>query len=253
MTKEELKILLRNPDQTGKAIDELECIIEEYPYFHTGHQLILKGLQHTDEKKMAVQLKKAALCVCNRDVLYHYINQSSPQTNIDPVQTEPTHPEEEKQTFDEGFTSVVDTSEKVVDITSIVIREIYSEKQLVDDLIKSAPMKTDRTETLPQNIPAKEETNVNISSSDENRRWSSGELIDFFLKANHKITPKDTQYEVDLSESLYDTQEVATELLADIYATQGHKDKAIAIYQQLILKYPEKHIYFAAQIERLNE
>jgi TolA-binding protein len=52
---------------------------------------------------------------------------------------------------------------------------------------------------------------------------------------------------------MQDAQEVATETLADIYATQGHKDKAIEIYEQLILKYPEKHIYFAAQIERLKE
>ena len=74
MTKEKLIALLRNPDQTGQAVDELDRLIEEYPYFHIGYQLYLKGLRQTDEKKMVSQLKKTALCVRDRDVLYHYIN-----------------------------------------------------------------------------------------------------------------------------------------------------------------------------------
>ena len=253
MTKEELKLLLCNPDQTGKAIDELKNIIEEYPYFHTGHQLFLKGLRQIDEKKMAFQLKKTALCVCNRDVLYHYINQSSSQINIPHNQTEAARQKEEKKSFHEDLKNTVDTTDNVAVITPVEIREIYSEQQLIADLMRTAQRKTDQADTPPRNIPVKEDSKENIISSDENRTWSPGELIEFFLKSNPKIVPNDRQYEVDLSESLQDNQEIVTETLADIFATQGHKDKAIEIYQQLILKYPEKHIYFAAQIERLKE
>ena len=252
MTKEKLITLLLNPNQTGQAIDELNSIIEEYPYFHTGHQLFLKGLWQTDEKKMAFQLKKTVLCVCDCDVLYRYINQSSPQIDIHHIQ-ESSLREKEKQPLQEDSTSAVGTSDKVAIITPVEIREIYSEQQLVADLMKTAHVKTDQTYTLSQNSPENEETKGKSSSSGENRTWSPSELIEFFLKSNPKIVPNDRQYEVDLSENLHDNQEIATELLADIYATQGHKDKAIEIYQQLILKYPEKHIYFAAQIERLKE
>jgi len=253
MTKEELMTLLHNPNQTGKAIVELSSLIEEYPYFHTGHQLYLRGLRLTDEKNMVFQLKKTALCVRDRDVLYHYINQPLPQINIHSVRSEPPQPEVKKWPPSGTATGIVDPTEKVDDGTSVKIRDVYSEKQLVDDLIKIADKRNDCKDTPPQNISVKEETKENITAIDVNRRWSSSELIDFFLKSNHKITPNDSQYEVDLSESLQDTPEVATETLADIYATQGHKDKAIEIYQQLILKNPKKHIYFAAQIERLKE
>ena len=229
MTKEELMALLRNPDQTGQAIDKLNHLIDEYPYFHTGHQLYIRGLRQADEKKMAFQLKKTALCVRDRDVLYHYIYRSSPEI----------------------VTTIVDMPETPVDTAPVEIRDVYSEKQLVDDLIKTARMRTDLPEASPQENPVKEETNA--ADDDKNRRWTSGELIDFFLRTNPKIIPNDNQNEVDLSESLKDSQEAATETLADIYAVQGHKDKAIEIYEQLILKYPEKHIYFAAQIERLKE
>ena len=168
MTKEELIELIRDPVQTGRAVDELNRLIEEYPYFHTGHQLYLKGLQQTDEKEMTSRLKKTALYVRDRDVLYHYLYCPSPKT------------EEEKT------------------------------------------------------------------------EWTSGELIDFFLKTNPKIVPSNSQYEVDLTESVQEDRGIATETLADIYVAQGYKDKAIDIYELLILKYPEKIIYFAAQIERLK-
>jgi len=47
--------------------------------------------------------------------------------------------------------------------------------------------------------------------------------------------------------------EIVTERLAEIYVLQGLKDKAIEVYEKLILKYPEKNIYFAKKIEELKK
>ena len=254
MTKEELMDLLHYPAQTGQVVDKLHSLIDEYPYFHTGHQLYLKGLWQIDEKRMALQLKRTALCVRNRDVLYHYINHPSPQINIHSVRSDPAQPNEDKQAFSQALTISVENAAFVDPITSVEIREVYSEKQLVEDLIRSTHGKTCLSETLPQNNPAKDEKKENNTKADEDRTWSPSELIDYFLKTNPKIVPNNKQYEdVDLSEILQDSTNSATETLADIYATQGHVSKAIEIYEQLILKNPEKHIYFAAQIERLKK
>lgn len=46
---------------------------------------------------------------------------------------------------------------------------------------------------------------------------------------------------------------MVTETLAKITALQGDKDKAERMYQQLILKNPEKSDYFAQQIENLKD
>jgi tetratricopeptide (TPR) repeat protein len=310
MTKEELTALLRNPDQTGQAVDELNRLIEENPYFHTGHQLYLKGLQQTNEKKMALQLGKTALSVRDRGVLYNYLNrpssfrrEPSPQDkpsdvsvpyipgnsyvspeadihNIQHAQPEPPSPGMHPLTMGGGW-----HNREEEDI--IVEEKIMSDNQLMDvvrrrleqitpqveedsqvptvtetnvattgdaaDPINIAPTKTNIAETSPQDVVSQDERPGDVVVTGEKKELTSGNLIDSFLKTNPKIIPSDSKYEVDLSESLQENPDVATETLADIYAMQGHKDKAIEIYEHLILKYPEKHIYFAAQIDRLKE
>jgi len=169
VTKEQLMTMLDDPMQTKQSVEELIRLTEEYPYFHTGYLLYLKGLHQTDEEKMTPQLKKAAWCVRDRDVLFRYIHQP--------------------------------------------VSESFQEKSV----------------------------------------FSTDDLIDSFLKTNPRITPNDKQYEIDISESLKEDREIFTETLADIYVAQGHKDKAIEIYEHLNLKFPEKNIYFAAQIKRLKD
>ncbi len=50
-----------------------------------------------------------------------------------------------------------------------------------------------------------------------------------------------------------DTEELVTETLARIYLNQGHYQKAIGVMEKLSLKYPEKNIYFAGQIEKIKK
>ncbi len=47
-------------------------------------------------------------------------------------------------------------------------------------------------------------------------------------------------------------EEIASETLAALLAAQGHREKAIHMYEKLMEKYPEKRLSFAALIEKLN-
>ncbi len=93
---------------------------------------------------------------------------------------------------------------------------------------------------------APEEKPANASS-----KRKKMELIDQFLVSEAKIVPiKNYHSDNTLStESLIEDEELFSEKLAKIYIKQGHLEKALTTYEKLYLKYPEKSIYFATQIE----
>ena len=76
------------------------------------------------------------------------------------------------------------------------------------------------------------------------------------MAANPQITRDATptgENASDLSASSSAFQDdVATENLAEIMLKQGKTDKAVNLYEKLMLKYPEKKAYFAQKIEQLK-
>ncbi len=89
----------------------------------------------------------------------------------------------------------------------------------------------------------------------------TGSLIDQFLLkpkgAFRKSQDENTERTVDFvnpeEQSLAESDEMITETLAKIYFDQKKYDKALKAYEKLSLKYPEKSIYFASQIEKIEK
>ncbi len=65
-----------------------------------------------------------------------------------------------------------------------------------------------------------------------------------------KINPEES-YKPKSIETI-DFNEIVSETLAKLYIKQGHKEKGIHMYEKLILKFPEKSVYFASEIEKLK-
>ena len=80
------------------------------------------------------------------------------------------------------------------------------------------------------------------------------DLISSFIENEPRI-PKPNEKpvsQVDISKgSLKEDVGCMSETLADIYIKQKLFDKAEAVYQKLMLKNPEKNIYFASQLKRI--
>jgi hypothetical protein len=358
MTREELMALLRDPDQTGQSVDELNRLIEEYSYFHTGHQLYLQSLKKTDETRLTHHLNRSALSVRDRGVLYNYINRPnifrqqvsepegesnilddivtpfapgnafvSPEGDIagsrygeiptpagDSAQASLPGGEEgssfkdistytvseEKIMSDSELLAIIQrqleqiepvssqteeklsgtgkqTSEAANESTDGNESSIISEEALIAGLQNAGNVPDTKTVDTAQNenpdkgtagdnsaetsiakLPKQKSIESNTiediieQSVGKSENTGGDDLIDTFIKTNPKIVPADTDFQADLSESLKDSSDTATETLADIYVSQGHIQKAVEIYEYLILKYPKKHIYFAAQINRLK-
>tara|TARA_B100000900_G_scaffold287972_1_gene247003 strand:- start:15988 stop:16635 length:648 start_codon:yes stop_codon:yes gene_type:complete len=80
-------------------------------------------------------------------------------------------------------------------------------------------------------------------------------LINEFLNKNEikKITNKKFFTANNAAkESLIENEELVTPTLAKVYFEQQHYEKAINAYKKLILKYPKKSTFFAAQIELIK-
>jgi tetratricopeptide (TPR) repeat protein len=79
------------------------------------------------------------------------------------------------------------------------------------------------------------------------------EIIDKFIEANPKITPAREVTELPSKPvETSDTTHLMTETLARVYLEQKKYSKAIQAYEILILKYPEKSIFFADRIKDIK-
>lgn len=80
------------------------------------------------------------------------------------------------------------------------------------------------------------------------------ELIDKFIEANPKIAPVKNiaPPPVNIERSTQDSSMLMTETLARVYLEQKKYSKAIQAYEILILKYPEKSVFFADRISDIK-
>ncbi len=86
-----------------------------------------------------------------------------------------------------------------------------------------------------------------------------GDIIDQFIKSDHPVVIKVNKDEVPINtenkakKSADDGGVPVSETLAQIFAKQKLYSKAIAAYEKLSLKYPEKKTYFASLIEEIKK
>jgi tetratricopeptide (TPR) repeat protein len=133
--------------------------------------------------------------------------------------------------------------------------------------VKATPTSTSRAKKSDKK--SSEDTDKKDQNSSESDKEShpkadlepnkdeQSEIIDSFIKTNPSM-PKPVKSEAvkmeDLSqESIEMNAEIASEYLAEIYLEQGRKDRSIQIYEKLIVKFPEKSVYFADIIKKLNK
>ena len=251
----------------GAAVDDVKSLTEKYPYFAIGQALLAIAYQNENSNEYEQQLKLAASIVPNRDKLRLF--SLIAKRRFENQQALPQLPDEYKPK-NEFFTSVetVEPSEeaeegsiireKVFIIPEIDLsgtqEELSAEMALLEEKRKSL-------DELKAIIAARlKEMEAEKQHKDEDKsapkKLSRKELIDKFIVENPSISRPKAEFFNPISvaqNSITDQENIVSETLAQIYAKQGYTEKAISIYQKLCLKYPEKSVYFAAQIEELRK
>ncbi len=102
----------------------------------------------------------------------------------------------------------------------------------------------------------KKEREVESLNPEKEKVKKGNNLIDNFIqnepRINRSIKVVEKQEDISLG-SLEDKDGFISETLASIYVKQKLFDKAIAVYDKLVLKNPEKNLYFASQIEIIEK
>ncbi|MEQ9301948.1 MAG: hypothetical protein RIF33_25435 [Cyclobacteriaceae bacterium] len=125
----------------------------------------------------------------------------------------------------------------------------------------STPKEEPPIEMVPEKVDnniidnaAQEPSNSSTDSAD--KKEVQKEIIERFIKSNPKILPADEEPKGEIADLSIASAEMkddfATENLAVILVRQGKREKAIEIYEKLILKIPKKKSYFAARIAELK-
>ena len=86
-------------------------------------------------------------------------------------------------------------------------------------------------------------------------RLTSEDIIDKFLSTeHHRIVAEEgePESEIVVQAEFDDEDDFVSEELAEVYLAQGLKDMAIETYRKLSLVNPEKSIYFAELIEKIE-
>lgn len=95
------------------------------------------------------------------------------------------------------------------------------------------------------------------SQNQEKGERGAAAIIDAFLqKENPRIgAPRDVGESVEewASQGLLEDESIVTETMAKLYAQQGQMKKARKAFKLLALKYPDKSVYFAAQLKKLSK
>lgn len=90
--------------------------------------------------------------------------------------------------------------------------------------------------------------------SEEKPKPAPIEIIENFIKEEPRISPAKPGFfsPVNMArKSVEEHDDLVSPTLARIYLMQGNAQKAVSTYEKLILLYPEKSAFFAAQIEKI--
>lgn len=211
---------------TRLNVGELETLVKKYPYFTAAQVLLAVGMVRDGHEKAQQQLQKAAAMAPNRNTLRKMCTQLPDEFIA-------------QQTILIPEINLGGTSE-----------DLHREIAILEEKKKSL----NELKAIIENKIAELEKEKSKPKKSE-KKLSKTEIIDKFIAENPSISRPKQEFFNPISaaqESIIDQENIVSETLAMIYEKQGYFEKAISIYEKLKLKYPEKSIIFAAQINALK-
>ncbi|MDO5341362.1 MAG: tetratricopeptide repeat protein [Bacteroidia bacterium] len=231
----------------NQDVEDLEVMLVRYPYFTVGQSLLAVGMYRNGHAKSNQQLRLASSMSPDRNALRRLCTQL-PDEFVE--ETEAVHDE---------TVEIQEKPSEVIPEKTFVIPEIDLGKD-TEELNREFAVLEEKKKTLDELMAIIENKiaeleREKLKPKKEEKKLTKSEIIDKFIAENPSISRPKQEFFNPISaaqDSVVDQENIVSETLAMIYARQGYFEKAISIYEKLILKNPEKSIYFAGQINELK-
>ena len=231
----------------NQDVEDLEVMLVRYPYFTVGQTLLAVGMYRNGHAKSNQQLRLASSMSPDRNALRRLCTQL-PDEFVE--ETEAVHDE---------TVEIQEKPSEVIPEKTFVIPEIDLGKD-TEELNREFAVLEEKKKTLDELMAIIENKiaeleREKLKPKKEEKKLTKSEIIDKFIAENPSISRPKQEFFNPISaaqDSVVDQENIVSETLAMIYARQGYFEKAISIYEKLILKNPEKSIYFAGQINELK-
>src|SRR5690606_14245339 len=182
MTAEDLIKLLENPGLVkNRETQQLEKILEEYPWFQAARAIYLKGLYTENSLSYNYELKKTAAYTTDRSVLFDFI--TSEEFNQDKVARQIKEQEDRLKNI------TVFESEEVFGKKSIAISEAIKMKKAESDMVMDPGLfqRSPEIKKKSDKIPSAEELKVEKNIPEEENPVT-GHPLEFDVNESHSFS-----------------------------------------------------------------
>ncbi len=235
MNREKFDKFIENYDSNNEIfVSQMALLIEKYPYFQLPRFFLTKSLKDQNKNGLDMALNQLALYTANRGLLKQKIESKVKST---------------KKVKD---TKSLNTTKKVQNN----LQALAKEKKLKSQSIKKVRFSKDLKLSFLDWIKYTEENQkIQIQESKKLEPLKNKlSIIDRFIEADPKISPMEKNEPIEsLINGDFNSEELMTESLAKILLRQKKYKKAIKAYKILSLKYPEKNVFFAGQIQKIKK
>ena len=235
MNKEKFDNFIENYDSKDEIlVSQMALLIEKYPYFQLPRFFLTKSLKDQNKNGLDIALNQLALYTANRGLLKQKIESKVKSTK----KVKDTKP------------SI--TTKKIQNN----LQAIAKEKKLKSQSNKKVRFSKDLKLSFLDWIKYTEK--IQYTQIQESKKFeplkNKLSIIDRFIEADPKISPMEKNEPIEsLINGDFNSEELMTESLAKILLRQKKYKKAIKAYKILSLKYPEKNVFFAGQIQKIKK
>ena len=242
---ERITELIQHPEQMDRdTLYELRSLCALYPYYQTARLLMLQNLYLLHDSTFDEELRRAAIYITDRRVLFNMIEASHYQLK----------PQTSRQ--QNASAATAQTGSRTMSLINTFLDSIPKEEEDTTTK-KRKPTPADAAIDYVAYLLDTEEESEPVQEVPE---MPGQQLIDTFINSDKpkfvlSEAPATGSLSVEIDEIASEGvgEEYFTETLARIYIKQGRYSKALEIIQRLSLQFPKKNAYFADQIRFLEK